>query len=174
VHYLSMLIPLVLLIGCGGKQYVSNSNAGFNSRPTDSSFDSLLREPVNRSTLSNCRGGYWTNCKAVIFRSEFAYFGEWQNDKYHGIGSIDYYNSDKFIGEFREGLYDGRGSLFDRNGRLKQSGIWRAGSLVQPMGANSLPPDKKTERSKQDLPSKPTDLKKRPDDKLEPLRVPKF
>jgi len=130
---------------CTGGRCIAETECGVSrqtappagsTRPTDSSFDSLLREPFNRSTLSNCRGGYWTNCKAVLYRPEFAYVGEWQNDKHHGLGSIDYYNGDKFIGEFKEGLYDGLGSLFDRNGRLKQSGIWRAGSLVQEAGVS--------------------------------------
>ena len=44
------------------------------------------------------------------------------DDNFHGEGKIYYPNGNYYIGEFKYGLRDGKGSLFYKNGKIKYSG----------------------------------------------------
>lgn len=70
----------------------------------------------------------------------FEYTGEFKNDNYHGQGSLKYMPSpDKmftekpytYIGEFKNGVIDGYGTVYDYDGNVLGKGIWKDGDIVQ-------------------------------------------
>jgi hypothetical protein len=71
----------------------------------------LLSEATfGQSNLPACRGTdvtRWNNC-----------FGSW-NDS----------NGDKYVGEFKNGQRNGQGIISDNNGKLKETGIYKDGTL---------------------------------------------
>ena len=67
------------------------------------------------------------------------YAGEFKNWQPHGRGELRLANGDRYIGGFAQGLYEGEGILTyakPRDGRSRESGVWRAGVLPDRMGDN--------------------------------------
>jgi len=68
-----------------------------------------------QSNLPECNG-FKNNCfGTVIYGSD---------DRLYGGGG-------KYVGEFKDGKYNGQGITFLANGKVDQSGIWKDGNLVQ-------------------------------------------
>ena len=75
--------------------------------------------------------GQWTNDAGDF------YFGEWLGGRYEGQGRLSekrlgtgYY--DRYVGEFKDGKFDGRGIEYRNTSTFFQSGIYKAGTLVTP------------------------------------------
>ena len=66
----------------------------------------------------NCFGAYTTD-------KGNKYFGEFQNDKYNGNGSMIYSNGDKYIGEFKDNEFEGNGVYIFSSGH-KYMGEFKA------------------------------------------------
>ena len=67
------------------------------------------------------------------------YAGEFKNWQPHGRGELRLVNGDRYIGGFAQGQYEGDGILTyarPRDGRIRESGAWRAGALPDRMGDN--------------------------------------
>ena len=56
----------------------------------------------------------------VIFN---LFIGEFKNGMKHGKGTIHYYNGDKFVGEFEDGEKNGKGKFTYSSGETS-SGTW--------------------------------------------------
>ena len=58
------------------------------------------------------------------------YFGEWLNKNKHN--GISYYsdNKVKYIGQWRDGAYDGYGIFFDESGDKLYSGKFKGGYII--------------------------------------------
>ena len=81
----------------------------------------------------NCFGAYTTDKGGK-------YFGEWQNDKYNGNGSMIYSNGDKYIGGFKDNAHEGNGVYIFSTGE-KFMGEFKAqnpngyGIMIYPNGS---------------------------------------
>jgi len=73
------------------------------------------------------------------------YEGEFKNWQFHGKGTYRFANGDEYKGFFKYGKYDGEGTLTyakpQKDGRTKDSGLWRYGSL------ESQPEQKETKQN---------------------------
>ena len=49
--------------------------------------------------------------------NKFNYDGDWVNDKYEGFGAL-FNNGEKYTGDFKEGNYNGNGTLYKSNGDI--------------------------------------------------------
>jgi len=58
------------------------------------------------------------------------YEGEFLADKWHGLGTLFFTNGDKFYGEFRNDLIEGRGSYY-RTDNTVIAGMWQDNCLVK-------------------------------------------
>ena len=56
--------------------------------------------------------------------------GEWRDDKYSGVGTINYPNGDCYQGEWKEHLPHRYGKMAYKNGRL-YTGEWQLGKSME-------------------------------------------
>ena len=80
----------------------------------------LLAFGFSECIEGDCKNGHGTMTYAD---GRPYYLGEWKNKNPHGQGTIIYLNGDKYVGEFKDGLYDGWGILTKPN-EAPQIGIW--------------------------------------------------
>jgi hypothetical protein len=59
------------------------------------------------------------------------YVGEFRDDNYHGQGTYTFADGSKYVGEWRDDKYHGQGILYNVNGTVQESGMWRDGELLQ-------------------------------------------
>ena len=52
------------------------------------------------------------------------YEGDYINDKFEGNGKYIYENENYYIGQFKNGLRNGKGILYYKNGNIKYNGNW--------------------------------------------------
>ena len=52
------------------------------------------------------------------------YKGDFINHKKDGIGFFIQKNGDYYIGQFKDDLRNGKGTLYSSNGKIKQEGNW--------------------------------------------------
>ena len=64
------------------------------------------------------------------------YVGEFRNGKRNGQGTFTWPNGEKYVGEFRDNKRNGYGTLYSSDGAVRQPGIWRDDSLVEPPAEN--------------------------------------
>ena len=91
-------------------------------------------QPMAQSNLPACQGkrSTWTNCVgAYTYSSGAKYVGEFKDGKFNGEGAYTFANGGKYVGEFKDGKYNGQGIWFRANGNVRKSGIWNDGLLVQ-------------------------------------------
>jgi hypothetical protein len=87
------------------------------------------------SNLPLCTGSYssrWSNCVGT-FTSNYGdkYVGEFKDGKFNGQGSYISANSrDKYFGEFRDGSFNGQGIRIFANGNPSQEGIYENGNFI--------------------------------------------
>ena len=53
--------------------------------------------------------------------------GVWKYGKFQ-FGTYTFPNSDKYVGEMRNGMYNGQGTFFDADGSVKE-GVWKKGKF---------------------------------------------
>ena len=59
----------------------------------------------------------WNNCQATItYSNGNKYVGEFKEGLYHGQGTYTYSNGNKYVGEFKEGDFNGQGTFEFDNG----------------------------------------------------------
>ena len=85
-------------------------------------------------SLPKCHGedvSKWTMCEGIKTTSKGSkYVGEFKDGKYHGKGTITNAAGDKYIGGWNNGKFFGEGTLTRSNGN-KKSGIWKDGKLYK-------------------------------------------
>ena len=59
------------------------------------------------------------------------YVGEFRDGKSHGQGTHTWADGSKYVGEWRDDKYHGQGILYNVNGTVQESGMWRDGELLQ-------------------------------------------
>jgi hypothetical protein len=101
-----------------------------------------MEKSNGQSKLLACQGsdtGMWTNCVGNWIGSNGdKYVGEFKDNKYDGRGTYTYANGEKYVGEFKDNKYDGRGIYYSANGSIKESGIYKDNLLViSPRKTNS-------------------------------------
>ena len=70
----------------------------------------------------------------VLYKSGNMYVGSVKDYRRCGSGTYVFKrNSYKYEGEFSDGLFEGKGVLTDDEGSIIKKGIWRKGSLIQPL-----------------------------------------
>ena len=52
------------------------------------------------------------------FDNKYLYDGDWKNDKYDGTGSLVSYKDGKYVGNFKEGIFEGKGYLIDNESNI--------------------------------------------------------
>ena len=63
--------------------------------------------------LSECKGPTWTNCFGTfVWPNDDKYVGEWKDGVYEGQGTLTYANGDKYVGEFKGGNAHGLGKFY--------------------------------------------------------------
>ena len=104
----------------------------------------LLTVLTNSFALPPCQGSdasKWNNCYG-IWKSENSdkYVGEFKDGTRNGQGTYIWTNGQKYVGEWKGGNQNGRGILYLAGGSVSQSGIWSDGKIVasQYFDANSL------------------------------------
>ncbi len=74
--------------------------------------------------------GEWNNSQPIngieYLKDGGKYLGEFKNRKYDGIGELFYANRDYYKGDWKEGLYHGKGNFISTNG-IKYTGGWKNG-----------------------------------------------
>jgi len=141
---------------CGSSLAVQSSVSNSTSAQTQSASnntslnsgvrannDFLRTEPIQeiessfgRGNLPSCLGSNtvrWNNCFGpASYPSGNKYLGEWKDGRYNGRGSLTYTGGNKYLGEFKDGRFSGLGTLFASNGSVINRGSWTDGDFVGP------------------------------------------
>ena len=59
------------------------------------------------------------------------YEGDFVNDKYEGKGKGIWENGEYYIGQWKNGLRNGKGTLYNKNGDIIQKGNWINDKFVE-------------------------------------------
>ncbi len=92
----------------------------------------IMGSAYAQSNLPACQGIdaiRWNNCFGTYYFVDGRYVGDWKNGKYDGRGTITFSNGQKYIGEFSDGKYHGQGAFYSSNGLVIHQGIWTGGSF---------------------------------------------
>ena len=94
---------------------------------------------LNSYSLPKCEGGEplkWDKCVGSFTFPGGKYVGEWQNGTYHGRGAYIVtdgpYKGDKYVGEFKDNKRHGKGTYISADG-IQYEGIWKNGEFVESM-----------------------------------------
>lgn len=72
----------------------------------------------------------WNNCYgSIVFNDTTKYVGEFQNDSFDGKGVGILPNGNRYSGEYKRGKRDGLGIEYDAKGAILRSGRWSNGNL---------------------------------------------
>ncbi|MCB9798718.1 S1 RNA-binding domain-containing protein [Candidatus Nomurabacteria bacterium] len=71
--------------------------------------------------------------------SVISYEGEFVNGKKHGAGTEFMENGNTFVGEFKDGIRDGEGDVFDATGVRLRTEVWENGELVDVQYGDGIP-----------------------------------
>jgi hypothetical protein len=84
--------------------------------------------PVCPSSIEVLRN----NCYGTITWDDGdKYVGEIKDGKYNGQGTYTYANGNEYVGEHKDGKSNGRGITFRSDGTIKESGIYENGVLIR-------------------------------------------
>jgi len=76
--------------------------------------------------------GYLDNCFGPKTEANGnKYVGEFKDGKYNGQGTFTYVGGEKYIGEFKDGKYNGQGTVYASNGSITNQGIWADNKFVR-------------------------------------------
>jgi len=94
-------------------------------------FAVLLFSAGEAWSLPKCPGSYdgytWTNCVGTRdYSNGDKYVGEWRDDKRHGQGTYTFASGSKYVGEFRDSEKNGQGTYTFADGD-KYVGEYRDG-----------------------------------------------
>jgi hypothetical protein len=93
----------------------SNKNLPMKDMPLEFVREGFWDAGVYKGTSYSKSGCISGNCKdgfgTLILNSGDRYIGQFKNALYNGYGSIDYIKGGKYSGEFKEGKYNGQGNL---------------------------------------------------------------
>ena len=88
-----------------------------------------------QSQSSRCYGVYsanWTNCWGSTTDSYGnKYEGDFQYGKFEGNWVEFFANRERYVGEYKDGKFYGRGTLYSSNGSIINQGIWEYGKFVR-------------------------------------------
>jgi hypothetical protein len=102
-----------------GDKYVGEFREGkFHGKGTYTWADGNYYIGEFRDDLRNGQG---TN----TFASGSKYVGEFRDGNYHGQGTYTWADGRKYVGEFQNDKSHGRGTLYNVNGTVFSSGMWR-------------------------------------------------
>ena len=68
---------------------------------------------------------FFGQCKIYREDGSFQYEGGYMFGNYHGYGKLIIDENEYYEGEFLDGVYDGRGTYFWKNGNIKFTGNWK-------------------------------------------------
>ncbi len=93
------------------------------------SFAVLLFSAGEAWSLPKCPGSYnqntWTNCFGTLtFASGDKYVGEFRDGNFNGQGTYTTADGSKYVGEYRDGKWNGQGTFTFADGRV-QEGVWK-------------------------------------------------
>jgi len=71
----------------------------------------------------NCKNGFGT----FIYPYGDKYIGNWKDGKLNGQGTWINPDKSKYVGEWKNDFYNGTGKMYDSNGNLTQTGVWKKG-----------------------------------------------
>ena len=76
----------------------------------------------------------WHNCEGTLIHTDKGfegdkYVGEFKDGKYNGQGTATFASGDKYVGEFKDGKRYGQGTFTWADGRI-QEGQWRNNKYV--------------------------------------------
>ena len=67
----------------------------------------------------------WNNCVGTFqWKNGHKYIGEFKNSKLNGKGTFHFKSGQKYIGEFKDHKRHGKGVMYYINGKIKYSGEW--------------------------------------------------
>ena len=93
-------------------------------------FVLMVGSACAQSNLPSCQGSdvsRWSNCVGNYnFTNGSNYVGEFKDGKYNGQGTLTTANGDKYVGEWRDGKHHGYGTLIYSDG-ANYVGEWRDG-----------------------------------------------
>jgi hypothetical protein len=84
---------------------------------------SLFLFKASAQCTGDCKNGYGT-----MRYTDGVYEGMWFEGKRHGLGKLITSNGDKYIGNFLDDRYNGRGTYYWSNGRV-YDGDWISGNM---------------------------------------------
>ena len=74
----------------------------------------------------------WTNCFGFYeYANGIRYVGEFRRGKRNGQGTNTWTDGSKYVGEFQNDKFHGQGTLYNANGTVFSSGMWRNDQLLQ-------------------------------------------
>ena len=86
---------------------------------------------ANECISGDCVNGYGT----YVWDNGDKYVGEWKNNLFEGQGTFTFgpgeWEGNKYVGEFKNGVQEGQGTFTYADGTT-ESGIWKNGELVTP------------------------------------------
>jgi hypothetical protein len=92
-------------------------------------------EIEKQSNLPDCQGNYsikWTICfGSSTFFSGDRYIGEFKVGLYNGQGILTFADGSKYVGEFKDDKRNGEGTLYASNGSIINQGIWANNIFVR-------------------------------------------
>jgi TonB family protein len=94
------------------------------------------KSEFEKSNLSECVGAKsnsWDGCfgSLVLFDGN-KYTGEFRDGRFNGKGTITYKNGEKYIGEFVDNYREGFGTLYSPTGTVISQGLWLKSILSNP------------------------------------------
>ena len=96
-----------------------------------------------QSQLSACQGSdfrKWNNCFGTFtFSNGEKYIGEFKDGNYNGRGTGTFANGDKYVGEYKDSLRHGQGTLYASNGTITKQGIWENDKFIRSEKLNTQP-----------------------------------
>ena len=79
----------------------------------------------------------WTQCFGIVDLNHGEKFiGEFFDGKWHGKGVYTYMHGGQYVGDFRGGVFNGEGINYPADGQVFRSGRWQEGRLVQSYNLN--------------------------------------
>ena len=96
-------------------------------------FVLMIGSVYAQSNLPACpSSGHFDNCFGTRIRAYFPdeYVGEFKDGKFDGQGTFTFANGSKYVGEWKDRRWNGQGTLFNSNGSVINMGVWRNNHFV--------------------------------------------
>ena len=90
-----------------------------------------------QSSLPPCpenKKAIWANCE---YGTGIRYAGEFRDGKRNGQGMYTFADGRYHVGEYRDNKRNGRGTLYNVNGTVRASGMWRDDQFLQSSGIDT-------------------------------------